>query len=442
MDILADAATQAVGTQPESQPESENVVDQAPPTTAVTVKRWITSIQELAKPTQGKTGTMAQQCPRIWALANVFLKEWLTLGFEVPLSYKNKTDFKSKVVKHILFCRKLIEKADFPCVELVGAFPNEERLFWCPLEDFLLHAVTRWKTDEKRLEREKEDCVNDVIRLYGIAALQDNRDDLPSVGKGKNTVRLENDGPSKRVDSIFYAWALQFNDPQSQLHSPERAVHLSTHHLLDPNDPTRIEIKRDHVWLKNLHFKTLTECDEAAVMWTAGTGGGDGAPENHTEWKKRDDELFANCSKVGKGDCSAWIYMLDKQTDHAFNHINQPPPEGTTMEDGVETNSSNKRKRHPARQDTAEKFASSFGTAIEKGFSSLAEIFKPTSDGNNPTSSLDLLDQTLEVIEKLEDRKDKLLKGTMQLDEAASTRRLNFINNALEKAHAKLQNIN
>ena len=112
------------------------------------------------------------------------------------------------------------------------------------------------------------------------------------------------------------------------------------------------------------------------------------------------------------------------------------------MEDGVETNSSNKRKRHPARQDTAEKFASSFGTAIEKGFSSLAEIFKPTSDGNNPTSSLDLLDQTLEVIEKLEDRKDKLLKGTMQLDEAASTRRLNFINNALEKAHAKLQNIN
>ena len=129
MDVLANVATQAVGNQPENQPEAENAVDQAPPTTAVTVKRWITTIQELAKPTQGKKGTMAQQYPRIWALVNAFMKEWLTLGYEVPLSCVNETDFKSKVVKHILFCRKLIQKADFPCIELVGNFPNEENCF-------------------------------------------------------------------------------------------------------------------------------------------------------------------------------------------------------------------------------------------------------------------------------------------------------------------------
>ena len=48
----------------------------------------------------------------------------------------------------------------------------------------------------------------------------------------------------------------------------------------------------------------------------------------------------------------------------------------------------------------------------------------------------------MEVIEKLEDRREKLLNGTMALDDAASLRRLNFINNALEKAYAKLENIN
>ena len=150
-----------------------------------------------------------------------------------------------------------------------------------------MHAETRWKVDEKRLEREKEDCVNDILRLHGIAALQDNRDDLLSLGRGKNTVRIEHDGPLKRVDAIFYAWSLQFNDPQLQLDSPERAMHLSTYHLLDPNDPTRIEIERDHVWFKNPHHKALSDYSDAAVMWTAGTGGGDGAPEHYCDWKTK-----------------------------------------------------------------------------------------------------------------------------------------------------------
>ena len=95
--------------------------------------------------------------------------------------------------------------------------------------------------------------VNNIIRLFSIAALGDNRDDLVSLGRGKNTNCSEGDDPMNRVDAIFSRWALQFNDPSLVITPPERAMYLSLYHMMNPNDPQRIAIKRDEKFLLKMY---------------------------------------------------------------------------------------------------------------------------------------------------------------------------------------------
>ena len=99
----------------------------------------------------------------------------------------------------------------------------------------------------------------------------------------------------------------------------------------------------------------MCEYNKATLKWKEGTGGGDGAPENYCDWEKRDAELFANYSQVGKGDVLAWIYMLYQKIDYAFNIINSLPPDKTILKDRSNNIKSKRKRTRSLKLNTAEK---------------------------------------------------------------------------------------
>ena len=71
--------------------------------------------------------------------------------------------------------------------------------------------------------------MNDILCLFSNSVLQENRDNIYSIGKAKNIKRSESDGPLARLATIFYKWAQMFNNPNLVFEKPDRAQHLSTY---------------------------------------------------------------------------------------------------------------------------------------------------------------------------------------------------------------------
>ena len=63
---------------------------------------------------------------------------------------------------------------------------------------------------------------------------------------------------------------------------------------MDPNELSRINIKRDGEWFKMVYKNVITSYRKAMEKWLSGTGGGPGAPENYSDWRTRPDWNFQN----------------------------------------------------------------------------------------------------------------------------------------------------
>ena len=68
---------------------------------------WYTALQEekIELP-PNKRATMAQLYQTLWKMVSSLTKSWVSANWEVPLRCKNKTDFKSKVVRQIVVKRE------------------------------------------------------------------------------------------------------------------------------------------------------------------------------------------------------------------------------------------------------------------------------------------------------------------------------------------------
>ena len=195
---------------------------------------------------------------------------------------------------------------------------------------------------------------------------------------------------------------------------------------MNPNDKGRIKIPRDYKWSKHLYFTTLAKYNNAMRMWKSGTGGGPGKPEDYARWQLRDPEDFATYGGTRGGirmDYLAYIYMLDKGIGFALNTINDPPPEETILEDGVERNigvtkgGGTKRKFLEDIDDVLQKSTASFNEmfgeslAVQKKLAaSLENIVGNEKMEDEKEARMEKLERLLDIIEKLEVRLEKAKK--------------------------------
>ncbi len=328
-----------------SPPTPSSVPPEAPPVepSFIAMKKWAKTLQENVsekfRNEHGK-GTEKQRFPKIWGMVNKIYKHWVENNWEGVKQAKNPTDVKRKAAKYILANRSLKLTSeiltDYLDEEYVSALDVEQTkvLYLCRTQ-FHLWAKNNLKDSlEKRKELSKS-TPSDHVRLFGIAALQENRDDLLALGRARNGTRADADGPLNLRDSIFFQWAQQFNDESLVLKSPDRAVFLDSYNKIDANDVDRMKIKRDHNWIATLWKKVLSDYNAASKLWKMGTGGGSGAPENFSDWNERDGEIFADYGPwTGKRDDLAWINMLDKEIGFCFNNEHDPPPAESVLEDG------------------------------------------------------------------------------------------------------------
>ena len=286
--------------------------------------------------------TVAKLYPELYAMVGSIRKKWGELGYECIAGKKGPaiTRLMTNLMRWILANRRHLDISKIPDEEMKEDFPIETtHLYYLPLGSFEAHGHMNYKID-----RVSEDDINnakatdnDVLRLFGIVALSQNRDILLSLGAGKAFKRAEVDGGLPWKNQIFYTLSCQFNDPDLHLDPPERATFLNSFCDLNPNHFDSISSNRDYEFLKKLWAKTLKEYNAAMKLWKLGTGGGSGAPENYCDWETRDGEYFATYGddKVKGKYYLAWIYMLDQQTNYAFDTVNDPAPDDTVTEDSI-----------------------------------------------------------------------------------------------------------
>lgn len=417
---------------------------------SISDKEWYNCTQAIKKPLPSISDskrTLRLLYPPLWKITTSYYKIMMGENWEVPKSIKNGNDFKNKVVSYMLLSRRQRLKAQIP-THLSVFFkdsPNDRVYFYDRVE-FENHIHANWKVD---LNKEKETMnaqVNDIIRLFCIATAQDNRDNLESLSRAKNTTRAHADGPLSLADSIFNRWSLQFNDPDLTFKDPDRASYLESYVELDPNDTTRIKFKRDFKWIKNLYTKTLAKYNKSFKLWSKGTGGGSGAPEDYAIWDKRDDEIFANYGDNANADYLAYIYMLDKQSGFALNMVNDPPPAETVTEDGSPARTSNKNFGQQA-----EKLGEALKTSIKEGMQVLADAIKTSSTDERTRAAVVATTTASSIVEEMfsvDETIERLLKRKTYLESSADAasektqKRLKIMEDAIEKAYEVLDQLN
>ena len=125
-----------------------------------------------------------------------YTNEWIKLDWKQPKKLKNKTDFKNKVTQHLLTLRQEKSLASLPPDYrhfLAGHDANQSCYFYSQ-ELFERYALDHYKVDAEYLAGKNKPQPNDIIRLFGISALEDNIDMLLSLGHGKSFDRKQQDG--------------------------------------------------------------------------------------------------------------------------------------------------------------------------------------------------------------------------------------------------------
>ena len=420
----------------------------------VSTEEWIIGINDI--PSHKTSTSLRMLYPNLWKVVTKFCDHWLEEKFEVAVKSKNKTNFKTKVVKQVLSMRKFSRLTTVPAA-LRDLYPNpssKSHVYVLDLDSFLEHADTHYKVDRAASDERMLANVNDKIRLAGILARSDNRDDTMKLGRGKGTDRADVDGPLGWKDTIFSRFALQMNDPGLILHRPDRATYLVNNERMNPNDISRINIERSHKWVRALHRSIISDYNKAYKKWTKGTGGGSGYPENCSDWNERDAELFSNYASVGKGDYLAWMYMLDAKAGFIFNLVNDPPPSDSVLEDGNTddaggkrgangTDSAKKKRRSPNKTEEVKEMTDGVAESVKAVSKSIAIMSQFIVQKHNPLvrdikNWMAEMDAASDTIRKLNSAKNDLFMSGLDSLDTRGKAQYNVIEDSIDAGYERL----
>ena len=163
----------------------------------------------------------------------------------------------------------------------------EKEIYLCRQSDILTYAVKAWGITN---EAKRTTIPSDYCRFIGIFLLDELKDVTDMLQGQKKTIDAHDD-PQKQKVGIFADIAKKFNDKCIIISNPkdwDRCHHLNGFDAIDPNDYSRVSIKRTGGEMKLIYDKISVDYKKAMKNYTKGTGGGSGAPENFEVWEERD----------------------------------------------------------------------------------------------------------------------------------------------------------
>ena len=255
---------------------------------------------------------------------------------------------------------------------------------WCPLG----------------IER-KETTQNDKLRVFGIMLSNEMRDEMGSLSRGKSTTRDDLDNPELRVSKIYKKFALAFNDENVVIQHPEHYGELQNANTMDPNELSRINIKRDGVWVQKVFNNVMKHYRPAMHRYKFGTGNGPGGGSNFVDWRLRNPWEFQKYDKV-RGSLLAWIFMKDEEQKWILDAKSEDIPKNIHVET---TNLGNTHVNNNRRSPTMNSITE-LGKQI-KDFETMSnDFFNKRQNNTAQTIKMELdSDQTLQIkldnIEKL-----------------------------------------
>ena len=320
----------------------------------VTESEWYSALQQEVD-SMKEHMSERKKFPDMFQVAAKYTQAWSDNGWEGPYNATNHTYFKNKLVKHMNFWRErqdvshhmdivrhIAAGRDGDLNEEIKKIVNGQKVYVYLQDAFLDYAIRNFRTDmigrEKMLEKHSQD---DIVRLWSILGMNENRHLLLSLVRKKAMSRSELDGARSSELMIFDAIAKSFNDKELVVVPPKSFDTLDNKETIDPNNPSRIDIKRSGSWLYELFKKVLAEYKVAMHKWKSGTGGGSGAPKDYHQWDKRDAKLFSNYGGIKGGvpvkkDYLGYMMMTDIDSGWAFLSSFLPAPKNTVLEDGVQ----------------------------------------------------------------------------------------------------------
>ena len=329
-----------------------------------------------------------------------------------------------------------------------------KKVYHLDRQSFADLSKSLYKENEALKRAQQTPTRNDVIRIFHVVLMNDNRDNLEQLNSAKTYKVSDLDTTGSVTNSVFHRLADNFNDPDLKFYSPDRSIYLMSFDLkTTANDEERIAIGRNGKWLKDVYFKTLKEYRKAMEKWKMGTGGGSGQPENYCDWNTRNDEEFSNYGNT-RGDVLAYVYMLDKESGFPLLTIYDDAPDDVCVEDGtVPPSQSNKRKRSK-KEDDAVSVATSLCAAVTDGFKSLSSGLhsnKPiviehrnrddTSVADKEDRTDDLVEQRLQLISNVEGQIEKLKRAEDEGNATKINRRIAILERTVDMYYDKLDNL-
>ena len=181
---------------------------------------------------------------------------------------RNATDVKASILKIIMNLRKFDEdnnKYELDQNRVLGLLETQYGL-----------GVSAQTVEE-----------NDKLRIYGLLFIPSNYHKLSRLGRGVED-RQDLDDPERSIKGIFESMSLEFNNENIIIELPSKVediegIENETH---DPNDATRIRIKRDGKWCHKVYRTVLTEYKAMLYKWYKGTGGGSGDKTMFQDWSE------------------------------------------------------------------------------------------------------------------------------------------------------------
>ena len=463
---------------------------------------WFLTIQEdsVISPNVTKTPTPRKMNPGLWNLMGKFAIQWEKWGWyraqkgEIldPKTNKikklNNGDMKGQAVRYILRERDQVTRSNIPNKYFDNSeeVTNDQRKYWFfSKETFLKWASSQFKIDLKAQEKKLRPQPNDIIRIFGIATSSFARDDVAKLTEAKAYKRSDLDGAMPFLDTIFCRWQEKFNDPSFELAIPARAKYLKNVKDLNPNSLTRINIVRNHTWIKVTYQKIMKEYNYAMFNWKKGTGGGSGAPEDFAgDWKEREClELFSDYGQFGDCDYLAYILMYDQKVGYVIDAVNDPAPPETLMENGIggvaeagsgpSTNNPKQSKAEERLAMQAKSITELFGTVFNQAVAPLVKTLNGANEedtvsnitgnnngagvsvsnitGNNNgvgvstyqqegnmVQSMNLMNSIKSQIDSVESDMNESSDGTDDFER--KTKRLKTLNKMLDRVYSNLDN--
>ena len=181
---------------------------------------------------------------------------------------RNATDVKGSILKIIMNLRKFDEennKYELDQDRVLGLLETQYGL-----------GVSAQTVEE-----------NDKLRIYGLLFLPSNYHKLSRLGRGVGD-RQDLDDPEQSMKGIFEAISYEFNNENIIIELPSKAEDIEgiENESLDPNNATRIRIKRDCKWYNKVYRTVLTEYKAMLYKWYKGTGGGSGDKTMFQDWSE------------------------------------------------------------------------------------------------------------------------------------------------------------